>query len=108
MIENHYTIEVIRLSVVLEFRLLFGLDDGNSFHKVSVQDGVGSSPQGDHTGLDANSLDHGTVEVLSGPGNLSEVDLLLRHVHLSGMDLQDLDSGILSWQREFDFTIQSS
>ena len=95
---------VERSSVIIEVGLLLGLHFGDAVHVVLVREEGASPPEGAHAGLDAHGLELRAVEVLGGPGQLHEVDLLVHH--LPGVDLQDLHARLLVGQRELDLPVQ--
>lgn len=98
----------VELSVVVELGLLLGLDYGNALDEVFMGNKVTVSSQGNHTGFDADSLHLSAVELFSTSCNFPEVDLLLSHIHLSGVDFQNLESGVFSWEWEFNLSIKST
>ena len=93
-----------RLGIVLQVDLLLGLHLSHPLRKIFVGNFCGFSSQRNHSGLDANSFQLSSVKVVRDSGELLKVDVRI-HVHLSGMDLQNSDSGLLVGVWELDLAI---
>ena len=63
--------------------------------------------KGQHTGLDANSLELCSIEILTIASQFLE-DHVLPDVHLSAMDAHNLGSGLFGGVGKFDLAIQPS
>ncbi len=72
-----------------------------------VSDLVLAGTQRNHTGLDADRLEHGAAKLVGAACQLAPVDTV-GDLHLSRVDLEDLGAGLLVGQREFDLAVQTA
>ena len=100
-------------SVIIEIGLLLGLDLADALDVVLVSETVTTSTKGVHSGFDANSLELGTVEVISGTScinykytELDKVNFLV--IHLPGVDFEDLHTSIFVGHGELNLSIQTT
>src|SRR5690349_12863261 len=95
------------LSVVLEAGLLLSLHLCNTHQIVVVVELVGTTTEGKHTSLNANSLDLCSVELITASRQLGPVNVL-RHVHLSTVDPQDICTSLLVGDWELNLAVQTT
>ena len=77
---------------------------GNTLVEVLMVEQRGAFPQCDHSGLDTNSLQLRTIELVRTPRQFLEVDAW-PHSHLPTMYPENLHAAFFSGQREFNLSI---
>lgn len=87
--------------------LLLGLHLRDRIDVVLVSDLVHTLPQRDHTGLHADSLEHGASELVRAARQLGPVDAVVDR-HLARVDAEDLRARLLVGQGELDLAVQTA
>lgn len=97
----------MKLGKVIQTALLPCRNYACGLHKIFMRNLAAFISEGKHTGLDTDSLELCSVEILTVASQFLEYHVL-PDVHLPAMDAHNLGSGLLGGVRELDLTIQPS